>query len=288
MSVFRVHKTDNYTTMSNHHLRNTNLTLKAKGLMSVMLSLPEDWDYSAKGLTTLSLGGEDSVKSALRELEENRYLKRTPIREKGVIKDWQYDIYENPESLENIESEPQGEKPLVAKPLVEKQPQINTKEINTKIINNNFTNVKLEQPSVTHSTSKRHLVNVDTVSTPVKEKKKSRYEQCMEVIDEMIDVRYIELKSILADYLTMRLAIKDKPMYVSGWKALIRKLQELSPKINEQYEIVRQSLENSWATFYPIKNNNYRKGEQNQSVFSEYGQVKAERRDDEVIVNVQF
>ena len=161
---------------------------------------------------------------------------------------------------------------------------INSNKDNT----NNFTNVKLEQPSVTHSTSKRHLVNVDTVSTPVKEKKKSRYEQCMEVIDEMIDTRYIELKSILADYLTMRLAIKDKPMYVSGWKALIRKLQELSPKINEQYEIVRQSLENSWATFYPIKNNNYRKGEQNQSVFSEYGQVKAERRDDEVIVNVQF
>ena len=62
MAVFRVHKTDNYTVMSNHHLQDTNLSLKAKGLLSLMLSLPADWNYSAKGLAELSKDGEDAVK----------------------------------------------------------------------------------------------------------------------------------------------------------------------------------------------------------------------------------
>ena len=282
MAVFRVHKTSNYTVMSNQHLRDTNLTLKAKGLMSVMLSLPEDWDYNAKGLATLSLGGEDAVKSALKELEEHKYLKRTAIREKGVIRDWQYDIYENPESLENTAFEPQGEKPLVAEPLVEKQPQINTNILNKEEINNNSTNVELEQATPT----RRVLITVNNpVSIKTSSKKKSRYEQCMEVIDEMIEPKYIELKQVLADYLTMRLAIKDKPMYVSGWKALIKKLKELSQDASEQYKIVRQSLENSWATFYPLKKNY--KG-QDKRVFSEYGKVKTGNSGTGVISNVSF
>lgn len=163
-------------------------------------------------------------------------------------------------------------------------------------LNNNFTNVKLEQPTVTPIQSKRRIKLVDTPNGSVNEdtanqdkpKKKSRYEQCLDVIDDTIEARYTDLKQILADYLTMRLAIKDKPMYVSGWKALIRKLKELSSNTNEQYEIVRQSLENSWATFYPLKSNYKRIGEQDQSVFSEYGKVKSEHRENEVVLNVSF
>lgn len=166
--------------------------------------------------------------------------------------------------------------------------KISPNNIDNKLENNidNSTNVELGQAPAKH----RHLIPVDTdsVNNKPSKKKKSRYEQCMDVIDEMIEARYTDLKSILADYLKMRLAIKDKPMYVSGWKALIRKLKELSQNANEQYQIVQQSLEHSWATFYPLKSNYNKRGAQDPSVFSEFGKVKSDIRKDEVIVNVQY
>ena len=67
--IFRVERTKNFTVMSNHHFKNKNLTLKAKGLLSLMLSLPEDWNYNMQGLATLSRDGIDSVRSAIKELE---------------------------------------------------------------------------------------------------------------------------------------------------------------------------------------------------------------------------
>ena len=77
MSTFRVNKNVNYTVMSNHHLQDKRLSLKAKGLLSYMLSLPDDWDYSLKGLTTGCRDGIDSVRSAVRELEASGYLRRS-------------------------------------------------------------------------------------------------------------------------------------------------------------------------------------------------------------------
>ena len=67
--IFRVERTKNYTVMSNHHFKNKNLTLKAKGLLSLMLSLPDDWNYNMQGLATLSRDGIDSVRSAIKELD---------------------------------------------------------------------------------------------------------------------------------------------------------------------------------------------------------------------------
>lgn len=100
MGVFRVEKTKNYTVMSNYHFKDKKISWKAKGLLSTMLSLPEDWDYSIRGLEAMSTDGNKAVRSGLKELEENGYLTRTAIRdEKGIIRDWDYTIYENP--LEN-------------------------------------------------------------------------------------------------------------------------------------------------------------------------------------------
>ena len=73
MTVFRVEKTKNFTVMSNHHLRNRTLSLKAKGLLSLMLSLPEDWDYTTKGLAQIYKEGVDSISTALKELEKHGY-----------------------------------------------------------------------------------------------------------------------------------------------------------------------------------------------------------------------
>ena len=75
MAVFRVEKTKDFTIMCNHHLRNTELSLKAKGLLSLMLSLPEDWDYTTKGLAHICKDGVDSITTALKELERHGYLR---------------------------------------------------------------------------------------------------------------------------------------------------------------------------------------------------------------------
>ncbi|MEI3259720.1 MAG: helix-turn-helix domain-containing protein [Faecalimonas umbilicata] len=95
--VFRVERTKNFTIMSNHHMKDKELTLKAKGLLSIMLSLPDEWNYNLKGLATLSKDGIDSVRSALKELEYHGYVERHRIRsENGCYTDIEYIVREVP------------------------------------------------------------------------------------------------------------------------------------------------------------------------------------------------
>ena len=102
MAVFRIEKTRDYTVMSNHHLRNENLSLKSKGLLSMMLSLPENWNYTTRGLASICKEGTDSIGSALKELERAGYIVRNRLRdEKGKIVDVEYVIYETPHLPEN-------------------------------------------------------------------------------------------------------------------------------------------------------------------------------------------
>jgi len=97
MAVFRIEKSKDFTIMSNHHLRNTALSLKSKGLQSLMLSLPESWDYSLKGLAKICKDGVESIGTALQELERHGYLTRRQIRDgKGKYLDLEYTIHEIP------------------------------------------------------------------------------------------------------------------------------------------------------------------------------------------------
>lgn len=97
MAVFRIEKTRDYTVMSNHHLRNAGLSLKSKGLLSMMLSLPENWNYTTRGLAKICKEGTDSIGSALKELERAGYIVRNRLRDsKGKIVDVEYVIYETP------------------------------------------------------------------------------------------------------------------------------------------------------------------------------------------------
>lgn len=96
MSVFKIDKTKDFTVMSNYHLRDRNLTYKAKGLLSFMLSLPDDWDYSMNGLVAVSKENIKAIRSALKELEENHYLIRNRIQEKNGEFNYEYQIYEKP------------------------------------------------------------------------------------------------------------------------------------------------------------------------------------------------
>lgn len=100
--VFRVERTKNFTVMSNHHFKNKNLSLKAKGLLSLMLSLPDDWNYNMQGLASLSRDGIDSVRSAIKELERHGYVERHRIRyNDGCYGDTEYIVREVPLGEEN-------------------------------------------------------------------------------------------------------------------------------------------------------------------------------------------
>lgn len=136
MAIVRVNKTRDYTVMSNYHFKEKGMSLKAKGLLSLMLSLPDDWDYSINGLATLSKDGKDSVMSALTELEKFGYLKRTKsINEKGQFAGYDYDIYEKP-----IEEKTYTEKPNTDKPNTENQVQLNTNTLNTNVLTTELLN----------------------------------------------------------------------------------------------------------------------------------------------------
>ena len=120
MSVFRVEKNKGYTVMSNHHLRNHTLSLKAKGLLSQMLSLPEDWDYTLQGLAQINKESIDAIREAVRELERAGYIKRSWERdERGCLRGTVYTIYEQPHAKPTPE-EPTQEKPALDNPTLEK------------------------------------------------------------------------------------------------------------------------------------------------------------------------
>lgn len=176
MAIFRVKKTKDFTVMSNHHLRNVELSLKAKGLLSLMLSLPENWDYTTKGLASICKDGVDSISTALKELEQHGYLTRYRLRgENGQLGGIEYTVHEIPQmpekqafapirenpgqvqielekpKLENpgqvqIEPEkpkqenPRQVKSVQGKPIQEKHAQLNTNILNTNILNTNQSN----------------------------------------------------------------------------------------------------------------------------------------------------
>ena len=136
MAVFRIEKTRDYTVMSNHHLRNTNLSLKAKGLLSLMLSLPEDWDYTTKGLARICKDGVDSICAGVRELEEQGYVIRERVRNpNGQLGSIEYTILEQPRPPER--EKPERENPVLdnpeqALPVLGEPGQGNTAQLNTK------------------------------------------------------------------------------------------------------------------------------------------------------------
>jgi len=106
MEIIRVIKNKDYTVISNNIFKNKKLSLKAKGLMSLLLSLSEDWDLNIEGLTKICKEGRRSIGSTINELIENKYIKRDVHRENGVIKSWTYTVYETPEAHnEDVDNE---------------------------------------------------------------------------------------------------------------------------------------------------------------------------------------
>ena len=165
MAVFRVERNTGYTVMSNHHLRNKELSLKAKGLLSQMLSLPEDWDYTLAGLSYINREKIDAIREAIKELEKAGYIKRSRERdEKGRLRGADYVIYEQPQPDEEQEAtppisdlptlenptldNPTLEKPMLEKPTLENPTQLNKDILKTNLPKKEKSNTDL---SITHS-----------------------------------------------------------------------------------------------------------------------------------------
>lgn len=130
---FKIHKNGEFTVMSNYHLRDKGMSLKAKGILSIMLSLPPEWDYSVAGLRALSKDGKDGTTTALVELETLGYLRRSKVTDKqGRFQGYNYDIYEKPQAEKPLAEKPSAEKPSTVNP-----PQYNIKESNNKELNIN-------------------------------------------------------------------------------------------------------------------------------------------------------
>ena len=215
MAVFRVEKTRDYTVMSNHHLRNTDLSLKAKGLLSLMLSLPENWDYTTKGLSMICKDGIDSINSGIKELETNGYVIRRRLRnEKGQLTTTEYTIFEQPQSLDIIDTPPKGgnpildnpildntaqEKPILENPILEKPKQAepilgNPHQLSTNILNTNSLNTDLLNMEVSNPyPSNPYQSNKEP------QEKKMRYDEIG--CDSLAEIKEMVLKNIEYEYI---------------------------------------------------------------------------------------
>lgn len=224
MSTIRVNNTKGFTVMSNYHLQDKEISLKAKGLLGLMLSLPSNWDYSVNGLVAIVKENKAAVQTALKELEEHKYLKRTRVQDETGRFDYVYDIYEKPYDklpwTENRCTDIQ----CTENRCTENQPQINTNKQNTKELN---TNNSLGEKG------KKETVN--------------------SVIAEYTESQ--DLQDALHDFVDMRTKVR-KPLTVRAMKLSLNELDKLAVDDVTKIAIVNQSIVHSWLTFYKLQNNN--------------------------------
>lgn len=197
MAVFRIEKTRDYTVMANHHLRNTKLSLKAKGLLSLMLPLPEDWDYTTKGLAKICKDGVDSICSTVNELEEHGYVIRERIRNaKGQLTDIQYTILEQPKPPQPGQGKPKQENPVLDSPVLgtpkQEEPeqgnpaQLNTKKSSNQGLNTDLSNTEVSNP-IQSNPYEDELQAADGMGTDTR----SSREIYREIILENIEYRHL-------------------------------------------------------------------------------------------------
>lgn len=214
MSIMRVHKTKNFTVMSNYHFKEKGMSLKAKGLLSLMLSLPDDWNYSISGLVRLSKDGKDSVMSALAELEKFGYLTRVRLQnDKGQFSGVEYNIYESPQEQNPISENQNSEKENADNTNSEKPRQLNTNSIKDSF-NKEF------NESNTYS-------------------------------EELAHVEDEELKELYLDYAEMRNSI-EHPLTNRGMKMLIQRCERIANNaVHIQKILLEAAIINNWKNVYP-------------------------------------
>lgn len=219
MSTVRVNKTKNYTVLSNNHFKEKTMSLKAKGLLSLMLSLPDDWNYSIAGLVSLSKDGKDSVMAALNELEKFGYLIRTRLtNDKGQFAGVEYDIYEEPQRDNPSAEKPNSDNENEGNPNAEDQPQLKTK----------FTkNLKIKD-----------VENKDT-------------KQLLLLLDS--SVANNDLRKTYIDYIKMRIDI-GSPLTERGLALLIQRCHRMTQgNEKRQIRLLEIAIINNWKNVYHPK-----------------------------------
>lgn len=213
MSIIRVNKTKNYTVLSNYHFKEKKMSLKAKGLLSLMLSLPDDWNFSVSGLVTLSKDGKDSVMSALSELEKFGYLHREKLlNEKGQFNGVEYNIYEEPLKEFPIADKQISDKQTSEKQNAEKPPQLNTK--------------------LTNNSNNKIIYNINNY---------------IDILDTIPDEH---LRNLYCYFLDNRDHMGD-PLTRKGLELLIERVRELAGlDIDKQKALLRTAVINNWKNVY--------------------------------------
>lgn len=228
MAVIRTIKNENYTTMCNTHLRDKNLSLKAKGLLSMMLSLPDKWHYSVKGLEGICKESKNTINSVLNELEDNNYLVRRRRYCNGKISEWEYIIFENNENhdeeLLHLKNEDIENEDIEIQDMENRDVYKITKELNTKELNTNE--------------YKEKNIKKESVNSVIAEYTESK-----------------DLQDALHDFVDMRTKVR-KPLTVRAMKLSLNELDKLAVDDVTKIAIVNQSIVHSWLTFYKLQNNN--------------------------------
>lgn len=224
MAIIRVNKTKNYTVLSNHHFKEKGMSLKAKGLLSLMLSLPDDWNYSIAGLVSLSKDGKDSVMAALAELEKFRYLNRVrTTNSKGQFSGVEYNIYE----------EPQPENPVAEKQNSEKQDEGKSNSGKPPLLNTKFTK-NLNNKVIKELNTKEIEMEAIIISSVSNE----------------------SLRDLYRDYIEMREGI-NAPLTERGLKMLIQRNERLSNlNIEVQKILLETAIINNWKNIYSPNESN--------------------------------
>lgn len=229
MAVIRVNNTKGFTVMSNYHFQDKEISLKAKGLLGLMLSLPSNWDYSVNGLVAIVKENKAAVQTVLKELEEHKYLKRTRVQDETGRFDYIYDIYEKPYDKLPCTENPCTEVPCTEVPCTENQPQINTNKQNT----NKQSTKELNTNEYKEKNIKKESVN--------------------SVIAEYTENK--DLQDALHGFVEMRTKAR-KPLTVRAMKLSLNVLDNLAVDDVTKIAIVNQSIVHTWSTFYKLQNNN--------------------------------
>lgn len=247
--IFRVNKTKGFSVISNYHLQDKNLSLRAKGLLSLMLSLPDDWKFSIPGLASLCIEKEQAVKSSLDELKAAGYVvvtKLFPNQTTSKRIEWLYDVYEKPQTDDLEEEQPPVEQPPVAQGVVtqgiaeqgiepqgiENQPLQNTKELSTKLQN-----------------TKKEVSKKVSSGNNARAKEKS-FDEILDSVDVIKDNP--ELREAFVNFIKMRKVIKAQLTNRGLELAINRAFEIAKGKPQKMIAVVNQSVERSWRGIFEL------------------------------------
>jgi hypothetical protein len=208
MPIYRVEKTQDYTTMANYHLKDRNLSLKAKGLLSLMLSLPDYWDYSLAGLAAICKDGKDCIRSTVNELEAHSYIKKNGRmrNDLGQLGDTEYTIYEKPMlDLPTLEN-PTLDNPTQDTPTLENPTQLSNKQLNTQVSNTDLSSINQSYPDVMETMEIYKQVIYNNIEYDIISEQYDR-----EQLDEIVEIM---LECICSNADTIRISQDDLPKEV--------------------------------------------------------------------------